>query len=211
MLRTKPTNVTNAPSVSSLWAIRSRPSRRSSAIAIAPKMSIKGELMAAAATERRLARNRRCAAFRNRATSQDSIPKAFTMRLPVIVSCKMFWTSASWSCPFRVVERTRRPIRTAEKMIAGTNNRSTQARSRPRITTAAPVKANVNTCCRNSASTLDMANCTRSMSLMMVEMSVPVVCLVKKAADRRRTELYKSLRRLVIMPNPAWFTRYVPA
>jgi hypothetical protein len=31
----------------------------------------------------------------------------------------------------------------------------------------------VKNCCRNSASTLDMAYCTRSMSLMMVEIRVP--------------------------------------
>ena len=38
--------------------------------------------MAAAATERRLARKRRCAALRKRATSQISMLKALTMRLP---------------------------------------------------------------------------------------------------------------------------------
>ena len=42
---------------------------------------------------------------------------------------------------------------------------------------AIAVKMKVKNCCRNSASTLDMANCTRSMSLTMVEISVPVVCL----------------------------------
>ena len=36
--------------------------------------------------------------------------KAFTMRLPVMVSCRMFWMSASLSWPRRVVLRTRRPI-----------------------------------------------------------------------------------------------------
>ena len=84
------------------------------AMAIAPKISISGELIAAAATERRLARNSRCAAWRKRAISQDSMLKAFTMRLPVMVSCRMFWMSASLSWPRRVVLRTRRPILPAE-------------------------------------------------------------------------------------------------
>ena len=158
-------------------------------MAIAPKISISGELIAAAATERKFARNRRCAALRKRATSHDSMPKAFTMRLPVMVSCRMFCTSASWSCPVRVVERTRRPMRTAEKMMIGINITSTQASFPPRITTTTAVKRKVKNCCRNSARTLDMANCTRSMSLMMVEIKVPVVCVWKKAAERRRTEL----------------------
>ena len=50
-------------------------------------------------------------------------------------------------------------------------------------------KDEVKNCCRNSASTLDMAYCTRSMSLMMVESSVPVGCFWKKAAERRKIEL----------------------
>ena len=37
----------------------------------------------------------------------------------------------------------------------------------------------------------------------MVESNVPVVCLVKNAAELRRMALYKSSRRSVIMPNPA--------
>ena len=94
---------------------------------MAPNVSISGELMAAAATERRLARKSRCAAVRKRATSHDSMPKALTMRLPVMVSCRMFCTSAIWSWPRRVVERTRRPMRTAEKMMKGTNSSRTQA------------------------------------------------------------------------------------
>ena len=68
----------------------------------------------------------------------------------------------------------------------GTNSSSTQASFRPRITTTTAVKRKVKNCCRNSASTLDMANCTRSMSLMMVESRVPVVCFWKNAAERRR-------------------------
>ena len=89
-------------------------SSRRSAMAIAPKISISGELIATAATERKLARNSRCAASRKRAISQLSMLKALTMRLPVIVSCRMFWISASLSCPPRVVCRTRRPILLAE-------------------------------------------------------------------------------------------------
>ena len=37
------------------------------------------------------------------------------MRLPESVSCRMFWISASLSCPLRVVERTRWPRRSGGK------------------------------------------------------------------------------------------------
>ena len=59
-------------------------------MAIAPKISIRGELIAAAATDLRFARNSFPAAFRKRTTSQVSMLKAFTMRFPVMVSCKIF-------------------------------------------------------------------------------------------------------------------------
>ena len=62
--------------------------------------------MACTATERMFALSRRSDARRKRTISQCSIPKAFTMPLPVIVSCTMFWISASLSCPRRVVVRT---------------------------------------------------------------------------------------------------------
>ena len=173
------------------WLIRSRPISSNSAMAIEPRISISGELMANAATSRRFARNSRRAAARKRATSQFSMPNALTIRFPVMVSCRMFWISASLSCPPRVVVRTCRPIFLDEYRITGTNSSSTHASFPPtRITTAA-VKTRVKNCCRNSASTLDMANCTFSTSLTMVESSVPVVCLRKNADELRRMALYK--------------------
>ena len=59
-------------------------------MATAPIKSISGEVIAWARTERRLARNSRRAAWRKRTISQNSMLNAFTMRLPVIVSCRMF-------------------------------------------------------------------------------------------------------------------------
>ena len=70
--------------------------------------------------------------------------------------------------------------------MTGTNNNKIQASFPPSNTTTPAVKINVNNCCRNSASTLDIAYCTRSTSLMMVDSSVPVVCFVKNAAELRR-------------------------
>src|SRR5207253_8706142 len=63
------------------------------------------------------------------------------------------------------------------------------------------VKIKVNTCCRNSPSTLERENCTRSRSLIRVESRVPVVCFWKNAAERRRIALYIASRRSVIIPN----------
>ena len=73
--------------------------------------------------------------------------------------------------------------------MIGTNNKSTQERFPPRTTTTPATNRKVKNCWRNSASTEDMAYCTRSMSLMIVDSSVPVVCLEKNAADRRRIAL----------------------
>ena len=96
-------NARKMPSVNMWCLMYSRPIRISNAIAIAPKMSIIGELIAAALTERRFARNSRLAASRKRFVSHASMENAFTMRTPVMVSCRMFWISASLSWPLRVV------------------------------------------------------------------------------------------------------------
>ena len=71
----------------------------------------------------------------------------------------------------------------------GTNSSSTQASFPPSSTTTKAVKIKVKNCCRNSASTADMANCTRSMSLMSVDSSVPVEKRWKNATERRRMAL----------------------
>ena len=70
--------------------------------------------------------------------------------------------------------------------MTGTNSSSTQAICFPIRMTTAAVNRNVKNCCRNSAITLDMADCTFSMSFTMVEMRVPVVCLEKNADERRK-------------------------
>jgi len=53
-------------------------------------------------------------------------------------------------------------------------------------------------CWRNSASTLDIAYCTRSMSLMIVDISVPVACfLEKKRKSAEAPNCRDHFRRLV--------------
>ena len=74
-------------------------------------------------------------------------------------------------------------------MITGTNRSSTHASFPPNTITTAATDKKVKNCCKNSASTVDMAYCTRSISLMMVESKVPVVCLEKNAAERRMMAL----------------------
>jgi hypothetical protein len=69
--------------------------------------------------------------------------------------------------------------------MTGMNSTSTQASFPPRSTTTTAVKIRVKNCCRNSASTVDMAYCTRSMSLTSADSSVPVECFWKKATERR--------------------------
>src|ERR1022692_3424532 len=84
---------TKTPGVISPCLTCSRPRFSRRAIPMTPKISISGELIAVAATERKFARNRRRAAPRKREISHFSLLKAFTMRLPVMASCRMFWIS----------------------------------------------------------------------------------------------------------------------
>ena len=97
------------------------PQQQQQAIATAPKMSIIGELTAAALTLRMLAFNSRRAAPWKRDVSQRFHAERLDDPVAVMVSCRMFWISASLSCPLRVVVRTRRPTRPAEKTMKGTN------------------------------------------------------------------------------------------
>ena len=90
MLKTAAVNVRKSPIVIAPCWMRPRPSNSSSATATAPRKSISGELIACTRTDRRFARNRVLAALRNRPISHDSMLNAFTIRLPVIVSCRMF-------------------------------------------------------------------------------------------------------------------------
>ena len=146
-------------------------------MAMAPMVSINGELMDWMRTLRRLARKRRVAAFLKRRISHSSVLKAFTMRLPVTVSCRMFWISASLSWPVRVRVRTSLPILRAEVTTTGINNSSAQLRYPPsRMTKTSPTRK-VKNCCRNSPMTELTAVCTLSTSLMSVERMVPVACL----------------------------------
>ena len=59
------------------------------------------------------------------------MPNALTMRLPVMVSCRMFWISASLSCPPRVVLRTCRPIFLDETDHGQKSSSTTQPSSQP--------------------------------------------------------------------------------
>ena len=61
-------------------------------------------------------------------------------------------------------------------MITGTNSSSTHAILPPTTITAAIMNSSVNTCCRKSLSTDDIADCTRSISLISVDTSIPVLC-----------------------------------
>jgi hypothetical protein len=72
--------------------------------------------------------------------------------------------------------------------MMGTKMSSTQAMRPPTMITAPIIAMRVKSCCRKSLITLDIADCTRSTSLMRVEMSVPEVWRWKKAVDRLRSE-----------------------
>ncbi len=51
--------------------------------------------------------------------------------------------------------------------------------------TTTAVNRKVKNCCRNSATTVDTAYCTRSMSLTIADNKVPVEYLWKNATERR--------------------------
>ncbi len=80
----------------------------------------------------------------------------------------------------------------------------------PTRITAPTMNTSVKICCSESLNTVDIAVCTRSTSLISVDTSVPVGCRWKKLAERLSNASYRSLRRSVIIPNPARFASSVP-
>ena len=152
---------------------------------MAPMMSIIGELMAAALTERRLALEQapRCLAEApglpclhaeglHDADAGDGLVQDVLDLGQLVLSVARGRAHPS-------------PMRLAEAITKGTKISSTQL-SLPRTKTTTPMKMKVKNCCRNSASTVDMANCTRSMSLTIADSSVPVEYFWKNATERRR-------------------------
>jgi hypothetical protein len=161
-------------------AIRLRPRSSNRAIAIAPNVSISGELMAAAATDRRLARKqalRRLAESRHfprfhaeglhDAVAGDGLMQNVLHVGQLVLPACVWSTDAAADAHGRENDDWDKQQQHPGQLAAQNDTRTA-------------VKINVKNCCRNSASTLDMANCTRSMSLMMVEIRVPVVCFWKK-------------------------------
>jgi hypothetical protein len=128
-------------------------------------------------TLRRLARKRRLAAFLKRRISHSSVLKAFTMRLPVTVSCRMFWISASLSWPVRVRVRTSLPILREEVITTGTNSSSAQLSCPPSLMTKTPVRPEGEELLQKFAEHRADRVLHRSTSLMSVERMVPVACL----------------------------------
>ena len=64
---------------------------------MAPKMSIIGELMAAAPHRAQVGLEQTAGGLAEAAGLPGFHAEAFTMRTPVMVSCRMFWISASLS------------------------------------------------------------------------------------------------------------------
>src|SRR5205814_208931 len=67
----------------------------SSGMTRAPSKSIVGPVATAARTQRIFSRSSRCAVCLNLAISKSSIPKAFTTRFPLTVSCRIWLRSPS--------------------------------------------------------------------------------------------------------------------
>ena len=166
----------NVPPLTPSCTMMLRPYHSSSASNTTPSASISGEEIACTATERMFAVLSLSDARRKRLISQCSVPNAFTMPWPEIVSCTMFWISASLSCPRRVVVRTLRPTLRDDSTTTGTNSSSTSAIVPPVTATTTIITSKVKNCCGKSLSTVAIAFCTRSTSLISVEISVPDVC-----------------------------------
>ena len=72
---------------------------------MAPRTSMSGDDTAWARTQRRLTRSRRRVADLNFSTSNASMAKALTMRMPEKVSCKTLFNSAILSWLLRLEAR----------------------------------------------------------------------------------------------------------
>ena len=66
------------------------------------------------------------AASRNRRDSYASAPKAFTTMWPLRVSCRIWFSSACWSCVRRLVRRMRRPMRVVGMIDEGQHRQADQ-------------------------------------------------------------------------------------
>ena len=86
----------------------------------APSSSMSGAVRACALTQRRLIFSSRRVAALNLAISNSSIPNAFTIRMPLKVSCRTLLISAILSWLWRLEVRMYRPIREDGKMTNGT-------------------------------------------------------------------------------------------
>ena len=129
-----------------------RPINSRSAIAMAPMVSIERRadgLDAHAAQVGAEAGGR--AAFLKRRISQSSVLNALTMRLPVTVSCRMFWISASLSWPLRVRVRTSRPMLRAEVIDHRNEQQQRPAQTAAQAMTMTTPTMKVKNCCRKFA------------------------------------------------------------
>ena len=154
-------------------------------MATAPSKSISGELIGLAGTERRLARNSARGRALKRMVSHSSMLKALTMRLPVIVSCRMFWISASLSWPRRVVVRTWRPI-----LREPNRSRRNEDQQNPGQLAAVADdhdggEDKVKSLLQKLGQHADIAILHALDVVDEAESSVPVACFWKKATERR--------------------------
>jgi Flp pilus assembly CpaF family ATPase len=80
------------------------------------------------------------------------------------------------SCPLRVVLRTLRPTLRDDTRMIGTNTSRIHASLPPIAITTPTSTTMVKNCWKKSISTVAIAVCTRSTSLISVEISVPDGC-----------------------------------
>ncbi len=159
---------------------------------------------------RMFSRSRLRAASRNLRISNPSIPNAFTMRLPVIVSCRIWLKSARRARLFSDERRMRRPSLPTGHTTSGINTADPTAIRQSMSKRTATNAISANTCRKKSASQSEKALRICSMSLMTADITRPTALCWKKPTGCSTIFLYASLRRSVTPDKPTNWIRMLP-
>ena len=146
----------------------------SSGMTRAPSKSIVGPVATAARTQCIFSRSSRCAVCLNLAISKSSIPKAFTTRFPLTVSCRIWLRSPSLVWLFSEERRIFFPSFPTGTMTRGTKMAEPSAIFQFSTTMTTRNTISVKPFWNRSARYSESAMRVRSTSLMVVESKRPV-------------------------------------
>ncbi len=149
-------------------------------ITTAPSRSIRGDVAASARTQRMFSRSRLRAASRNLRISKPSMPKAFTTRLPLMVSCSIWLRSARRERLLSDDLRMRRPNLPTGHATSGISTAEPSAILQSMIARTSTKATKLKSCRKSSAIQSEKALRICSMSLITADITRPTGFCWKK-------------------------------